>query len=478
MEAPTDLFETYLRPKSIGITRLDGDTGTAPSGEPDVAEFRCSDELHGGPAPSTWGFVDAAELVLPYLLDLPARTRGAFTDIAIDLNAPLFPQHPEYVYQVELTLRGEVIATKIFRNFTQRHQFIVSTQLLFEPSNVLALRSRRIAGGADVPCYFVSLFYVQPRRLMQTLEANAIWVFSTARSGSTWLSQDILCWDGQARPMDEPGLGKMFAPLDWIAERFHDLAGKAAHFESGLDYEARTRQRTTPIGSPPFERAFIFAGQENQIWSAQNRQMYLDLLKHTALQHVINEWGVVGYRRVVFKMPNESQAADIIMRAFPGSFMIFLIRDGRDVMKSRMSRFASIDLAETDDPVLRRHAIAFYSHLWNFQADIIQSAFLAHTPERRLAIHYEVLRRNPTQALRRVLDRVGIATSDQELTELVARTTLENIPAEQRGPDKPRQTGQIGGYARVFSAEEIDLMEAIMGPNLRRFGYPLRADAK
>jgi len=53
---------------------------------------------------------------------------------------------------------------------------------------------------------------------------------------------------------------------------------------------------------------------------------------------------------------------------------IFLMRDGRDVMKSRFSPFGSIDLAKTSDPALRRHAIAFYSHFWNFQVDIMKSS--------------------------------------------------------------------------------------------------------
>src|ERR1019366_4056155 len=108
----------------------------------------------------------------------------------------------------------------------------------------------------------------------------------------------------------------------------------------------------------------------------------------------LNEWGLIDYRNVVFKMPNESHAADVIMRAFPRSFMIFLMRDGRDVMKSRFSPFASPTLAETTDPRMRLHAIAFWSHFWNFQVDIIHSAFSAHPPQRSLFVRYEDLPRD------------------------------------------------------------------------------------
>lgn len=158
--------------------------------------------------------------------------------------------------------------------------------------------------------------------------------------------------------------------------------------------------------------------------------------------------------------------------------MIFLMRDGRDVMKSRFSPFASRSLAETKDRELRLYAIAFYAHFWNFQVDIIQAAFSTHAPERSLLVHYEDLRREPPKWLRIIFDRIGAPISDEELARLIATTTLENMPDAQKGPDKPRQTGQVGRYAEVFSKQEITLMESIMGPNLLLFGYELHADMK
>jgi Sulfotransferase family len=468
-------MEVGFESRKIRIRPLDRDTGIAAPSQDVWVEIQSAD-LDGAPPPKTWGFAQSAELLVPSLLDLPGRTLGDFSELAVDLYAPIFPEQPQYVYEVDLLLRGAVIDTKTFRNFTQRHQFIVSTQLLFEDVNILTLSVRSISGGADEPRFFVRVFYVQKDRLVRMLEKSSIWVFSTARSGSTWLSQDILCWDGQARPMDEPGLGKMFAPLDWVAERFYGLPGKATYLESGLDYETKARVRDDGSAMPPFERSFIFAGQENQIWNAQNWKMYLRILRDTAFKHVINEWGMIDYQRVVFKMPNDSHAADVIMQAFPESFMILLMRDGRDVLKSRFSPFGSPDLAETSDAQLRLHAIAFYSHFWNFQVDIMQSAFSAHAPERSLLVHYEDLRRAPTEWIRLIFDRIGAPLSDEALAALVAKTSLENIPADQKGPDKPRQTGQVGRYTDVFSDEEVALMEAIMGPNLLRFGYALQSD--
>jgi len=230
-------------------------------------------------------------------------------------------------------------------------------------------------------------------------------------------------------------------------------------------------------GIAPFERSFIFLRQENKIWNQHNWDVYINLLRTTMFQHVLNEWGVIGYEKLVFKMPNDSHAADIVMQAFPESFMIFLMRDGRDVMKSRFSPFASRKLAETEDMELRRHAIAFYSHFWNFQVDIMKAAYVAHTPNRRLLLRYEDLRREPSSQFKNMFEQIGVAMSDAELNAMIKATTLENIPDDQKGPDKPRQTGQVGQFGDVFSDEEIDLMEIIMGSNLEEFGYELKHHA-
>ncbi len=250
-------MQSDSEPKRVRIRPLDHDTDVSAPSRDMWVEIRAAD-LDGGPAPQTWGFTQSAEVLVPSLLDLPARTRGDFTELAVDLYAPIFPERPDYVYEVDLLLRGEVIGHKVFRNFTQRHQFIVSTQVLFDEVNVLTLSARMVSGGAEVPRFFVRVFYVQKDRLVRILEEHSIWVFSTARSGSTWLSQDILCWNGRARPMDEPGLGKMFAPLDWIAERFYNLPRKATYFQSGLDFECGTKARDDRSVIPPFERVLYF----------------------------------------------------------------------------------------------------------------------------------------------------------------------------------------------------------------------------
>ncbi len=176
----------------IRMERLDNDAAIAKPRRVLPIEVRSADGVAGDEGDRV-SFTHEAEILMPFLLDLPLRSHGNFTDLLVDLHGPSFPENPDNQYEVDLVLRGETLGTKTFRNFTQRHQFIVSTQVLFEDVNELTVVARRVAGGTVVPRFVLRLFYAQRERLRRNLESASIWLFSTARSGSTWLSQDLLC---------------------------------------------------------------------------------------------------------------------------------------------------------------------------------------------------------------------------------------------------------------------------------------------
>jgi hypothetical protein len=192
------------------------------------------------------------------------------------------------------------------------------------------------------------------------------------------------------------------------------------------------------------------------------------------IELLLREWGISGYDVAVLKSPNDSQMADFISLWMPSSRIIAVHRDGRDVMRSRFSPFASTELAETSDAALRRYAVAWYSHVWNASIDVIAQAIELHDPSRTLVLRYEDLCRDTKVGIERLSAFFGRPLRDgltvERLSEMV---TLENQPAETRGPDKPRQSGRIGGYRLEFSADEIKLMNTIMGRNLAALNYDL-----
>lgn len=397
--------------------------------------------------------------------------RRSSTHLLVSIRAPFFAEHHEWEHSVELRYDGRLIDSRIFKKWYFQHQFFVDINDI-EDVRHLELRANPLRVGGvrgESPRFSLELFVGSKRAIVERLERSAIWLFSSARAGSTWLGSDILCAGERARPIDEPGIGRMFAPLRWDAERFFDLGDRAKEYvESGFAFETGEDTRQS-IVLPPFERAFKDMQLENQILSRRNFQLYHRLLRDVALEHVINEWGALDFERVVFKCPNDAQAADFIMRAFPRSHMIFLTRDGRDVIRSRFSAFGSEELAESLHSGLRRYAIAFYSHWWNFQTDIIANAYENHDPALRMLIRYKDLRANPGGTISELFRWLGYDATEREIASIVEGTALEK--AANRGPDKPRQQGLVGGYRAFFSDEEIELMNAIMGPNLRKYGY-------
>jgi hypothetical protein len=411
---------------------------------------------------------------LLYLLEHPGG-EGAFTHLAVDVLSPFAAEHQNWEFEVTITIDDQQFDKRLYHKWYTRHQFLIPLPLFRGEEREILLNAVPVRNGIpteDQPNYTIELWLISQPRLWTRLERGAVWVFSTARSGSTWLTNDLLCADLRARPVDEPGIGRMFAPLQWDAERFFDAGTRNSYIESGFAFETGEKPRLRDE-IPVFQRSFTNLDLENQILSRHNFDFYHEMLRDVTLGHVINEWGIIGYSRVVFKMPNDSHAADFIMRAFPGSHMVFMMRDGRDVMRSRFSPFASRDLASTEKRELRRFAVFYYSHLWNFQLDIIRSAFEAHAPERRILVYYEQLRRDPVPVITELYRHLGMPGTPEEVAALAERTRLENVPAGERGPDKPRQNGIVGGFRHVFDEEEIALMNAIMGPNLTRYGYEL-----
>jgi hypothetical protein len=423
-------------------------------------------------------FGHEAGISIPKLLYLLEHLGGtaAFTHIAIGVISGFFGEHHDWEYEVSLELDGQPFDKRLYHKWYRNHQFLIPLTAFRKKSQAISLFSKLTREGAptsDEINFEISISLISKPRIWENFERNAIWVFSTARSGSTWLCMDVLCAEGRARPVDESGIGRMFAPMQWDAERFFDPAERPFHIESGLSFETGLEERPTGDALPVFERAFFGMENENAILSRHNFDFFHRALRDIVFEHVLNEWGIFGFSRLVFKMPNDSHAADFIVRAFPNSRIVFLMRDGRDIMKSRFSPFASPTLAKTSNVELRRYAIAFYSHFWNFQVDIMRAAFEAHAPERRVFINYEDLRRDPGQMIAELFDRLQISASPDEIAALAESSRLENMPASERGPDKPRQTGLIGGYRAVFSDEEIALMDAIMGQNLERYGYEI-----
>ena len=169
-----------------------------------------------------------------------------------------------------------------------------------------------------------------------------------------------------------------------------------------------------------------------------------------------------GKRRVLEKTPLHIRHIDEILGWFPDARVLWIVRDGRACVAS----LAKIDWASDDPKTLA----------WQW----VRNIAFAEASERRagasmLRVRYEDLVTDPTAAMDRVQDFLGIARS-----AAVHDHTL------QAGTIKPFERSWKENVARPIMSrrvdawkDEIDVAElaAIMNPTLVRLGYPPAADS-
>ena len=397
------------------------------------------------------------------------------------ISATIAKSEPTIKIVLSLFSGDELLGERLVTTSYRQHQFLVPISAAHRHLPlVIKTKVIEFAGVNAQQKFTTQLESCLKRDLVNSIEERMIWVFGSPRSGSTWLARDIICkLPSQSHPsdvarnrlVDEMGIGTVLGAYLFEPEHFYHIDQVVEHCDPGPDLELATGRRAIR-GTPLFQR-ILFKNYDNpeSMLSVGTRRAICDMIREVTFNHVLLYWGVLDYDRVVFKAPNEGHAADLLMEALPRARLIFLMRDGRDIVKSRFSPFASRLLAESEDPGLRRVAVAYYAHQWNWHTDIVRSAYDAHDPARRLLVTYEELRRESDDVFAGLAQFVGAPIDLNLVKKLIADVRLENFPKTERRPDQPRQEGLIGAYRSHFTPDEIQLMTTIMAENLIRYGY-------
>lgn len=289
-------------------------------------------------------------------------------------------------------------------------------------------------------------------KIYDEYERKIVWVFGTPRSGSTWLSKSILKMD-RIGVIDESGIGALFgAYLDDPMPFYHMMKGA---------YPIRMR-RFVDEGS--FDA--FFSENYEKVWKKSVRNMIIDRIRA--------QFPLMAFDIIAMKAPNESHGSDIIMKCFSKSKLIFLIRDGRDVIDSRQSKFQNPRLnlgSETEEE--RKFRINYFSNLWNLHVDVTSRAYESHDPNLRLLVRYEDLRTNPVENIEKIYQFLGFDIPINKIQEISDETKFENVPSFMRGTDKNIRVATPGHWKSYFSEEEKKMANAIMRDNLLKFGYKI-----
>jgi Sulfotransferase family len=296
------------------------------------------------------------------------------------------------------------------------------------------------------------------KRVSIAAPGGLAWIFGSSRSGSTWLLR-MLSELERVVAIDDPHLGHHLGvwrpiPLAWATAKDQPKLGTLA------DYK---RQK----------RSYLFCDQFRDVWMPQLRRLISTRFEAQAAEDL--NGAQVEDPIVVVKEPG-SHAADTLMELFPESALIFLLRDGRDVVDSwldayRDGSWATEEGAYPLDDTGRVPLIRWQSSVWLHRTEVVQETFARQAPERRVLIRYEELRRDPTAALAAVARTLGIEADEAELRRITADHSYSRVPEGEKGSGREIRRAEPGGWAEHMSAEEIDAMHEILAPKLRELGY-------
>ena len=171
----------------------------------------------------------------------------------------------------------------------------------------------------------------------------------------------------------------------------------------------------------------------------------------------------VGKTRWGDKTPPYVRTVPQLSRLFPGARFIFLIRDGRDVAKSFQKLMAY-------GMTIRQNAIEWMeANRWE------RKWALSEYADSILHVRYEDLVLDPEPTLRRVCEFIGEQFEPQMLTwqEGVERMVPAREHFMHTKLTRNMKHDDIERWRREMTASELFVAEALMGRDLRRFGYAI-----
>lgn len=179
---------------------------------------------------------------------------------------------------------------------------------------------------------------------------------------------------------------------------------------------------------------------------------------------------------VVVKEPG-SQAAELLAGLFPRSGLVFLLRDGRDVVDSWLDAYGESSWALEEgayplSPEGRLPFVRWQAAVWLYRTEAVQRAFAAHHPDRRVLVRYEDLRRDPVPELERICETLGIDADRDRLERAAARQDYDRVPRAAKGNGQEIRSARPGSWRHNLTPAERAAVHEIIGAKLTELGYP------
>ncbi|MEJ7841886.1 MAG: glycosyltransferase [Rubrobacter sp.] len=268
-------------------------------------------------------------------------------------------------------------------------------------------------------------------------EERLIWMFGSPRTGSTWLSRMMAELDNQER-WHEPYVGLLFG--SFVYERL---------------------QNSKLLGNASF------------IMGEPHRRVWLNSIRNFLLEGARARYpNLRDDQYLVIKEPNGSVGAPLMLEATPTSRLIFLIRDPRDVVASRLDAFRKGSWsAQNHDFDDAEELNAFTKQLADEYLKVVsqvETAYEAH-PGPKVLVRYEDLRRDTVGALKGMYDALKITVDENRLEAAAAKHAWEQVPEGNKGPGKFYRKARPGSWEEDLSPEQVRIIEDATGAVLSEF---------
>jgi hypothetical protein len=321
--------------------------------------------------------------------------------------------------------------------------------------------ARRIAGQARTLIRTPSRARDLARRRLagRAFDSRLVWILGSPRSGSTWLLQ-LLGEHPAVVPINEPLIGWYLGPF------LSDLPGWSTSLD-GTNFTMRKVQED--------KRHQFFAREfEDVVIPALG-----EMMRRRFLAHALRYPAEAGPSRcsVVIKEPNGSQSADLILPALPKARVLFLLRDGRDVVDSELAANQEGSWVSAEFPGARgissdqRHDFVVRSaQKWLWRTQVVQDAMRVHEGPTRI-LKYEELLAEPATHLAQLFDWLEQPLDSGSLERILDKHAFDRVPQERRGPDKFFRAATPGLWRQNLTAEEQASLSQLLDPKLRELGY-------
>lgn len=159
------------------------------------------------------------------------------------------------------------------------------------------------------------------------------------------------------------------------------------------------------------------------------------------------------------KTPILAISLDRVHSIFPQARFIHLLRDGVDVVASRLSAGFSDDLVTS-------------GHWWIRNVEACRAFELTHPDLCRL-VRYEDLVTNPEAATREIADFISIRYCDEMITSLKPAQSMKDLTVDSHKAKvfEPVSRKSIGKGRAELSTDDLKLLAPVLNDELNRWGY-------